>query len=240
MLKSSYKDSQGVTHYHSEPAIQGTDLRTVNLSYNEVAVSPQSELLALVQHNQYTKDYYINQRFIIGYDKVYRIKALNKFYAQNTNDPYGVGLMKIYLELTEISPYDNFEERIAYQSNVNTIVTEEVINDSSEYVLKFEQPEVIPAVLPRTAMRVVPALYRDGVKVEGVELEFSEISLPGLAEHKLELSQYVDYIVQDGALLVSRKKSYPGGPITIKASISAEHSPTHEEMSVAITMGMWN
>jgi len=46
-LGSLWVDSQGISHYHYEPVIQGRELSSVNLFYNETAVSPQSELIII-------------------------------------------------------------------------------------------------------------------------------------------------------------------------------------------------
>ena len=189
-LGSVYVDNQGITQYHYEPVIQGKDLSAVNLFYNEVAVSPQSQLLVIAQHNEFTKKYYINQRFIVGYDKVYRIKAINKFYANSTNDPENVGLMRIYLELTESCIYDNFDTRIAYQNSPGVHLT--TIKDSS-YSIKLSKPEYIPVNLtddPITFTMVV-------VNERGQEFPEINISVDCVLENLpsgADQSNYFDYI----------------------------------------------
>lgn len=232
ILKSSFVDAKGVTHYHEEPAIQGTELRTVGFSYNEVAVSPESELIALVQHNQYTKNYYINQRFIIGYDKVYRIKAINKFYASRTNDPYSVGLMRVYLALTESSPYDDFENRIAYQSKADEVIID---GDTQEgYYIKIESPEVLPSVLRKQPVNITCGIYNKDIK-ESSPIQY-ELSLPQLEEHGLTLDQYVEYTINGDTITLSRKKGYSGGRLSIKAYSVVDS----KEISITFELGMWN
>lgn len=155
-IGSTYQDSQGVTHYHYEPVIQGRELSYVSLHYSETIVSPQSQLLIICQHNDYTKHYFINERFVIGYDKIYRIKAINKFYADSTFKPENVGLMRIYLELTEASAYDNWETRIAYQMQPTVYLDQS--GDTGSYQIAFSTPSVIPSELTDTTLTFTPVV----------------------------------------------------------------------------------
>lgn len=234
-LGSVYVDNQGITQYHYEPVIQGKDLSAVNLFYNEVAVSPQSQLLVIAQHNEFTKKYYINQRFIVGYDKVYRIKAINKFYANSTNDPENVGLMRIYLELTESCIYDNFDTRIAYQNSPGVHLT--TIKDSS-YSIKLSKPEYIPVNLtddPITFTMVV-------VNERGQEFPEINISVDCVLENLpsgVDQSNYFDYIDNgNNSFDLRRKRIYLNGNLQINCKVNKEESPSGEEFSTSFTMVM--
>ena len=234
-LGSVYVDNQGITQYHYEPVIQGKDLSAVNLFYNEVAVSPQSQLLVIAQHNEFTKKYYINQRFIVGYDKVYRIKAINKFYANSTNDPENVGLMRIYLELTESCIYDNFDTRIAYQNSPGVHLT--TIKDSS-YSIKLSKPEYIPVNLtddPITFTMVV-------VNERGQEFPEINISVDCVLENLpsgADQSNYFDYIDNgNNSFDLRRKRIYLNGNLQINCKVNKEESPSGEEFSTSFTMVM--
>lgn len=137
-LGSVYNNGDGTVSYHYEPVIQGKDLTGVNFSYNETLISPQSQLLIIAQHNEFTAEYYINQRFIIGYDKVYRIKAINKFYGNTTYDSENIGLIRIYMEICEdTSEYDDFTNRIAYNSDLMVHVQ---APQEHTYTIQFLQP----------------------------------------------------------------------------------------------------
>lgn len=153
------QDAQGVSTRHEEPVIQGRELSYVSLHYSETIVSPQSQLLIICQHNEYTKKYFINQRFIIGYDKVYRIKAINKFYANSTFLPKEdlssmKGLMRIYLELTEKSPYDDFNNRVAYQMEP-TVYLDHSVNAENCTII-FSTPTIIPSNITEEAIEFTP------------------------------------------------------------------------------------
>ena len=234
-LGSVYVDNQGITKYHYEPVIQGKDLSAVNLFYNEVAVSPQSQLLVIAQHNEFTKKYYINQRFIVGYDKVYRIKAINKFYANSTNDPENVGLMRIYLELTESCIYDNFDTRIAYQNSPGVHLT---TTKNSSYSIKLSKPEYIPVNLtdnPITFTMVV-------VNERGQEFPEINISVDCVLENLpsgADQSNYFDYIDNgNNSFDLRRKRIYLNGNLQINCKVNKEESPSGEEISTSFTMVM--
>jgi len=234
-LGSTYKDSQGISHRHYEPVIQGQDVSSTALRYSETAVLPQSQLLIICQHNETTKNYFINQRFIIGYDKVYRITAINKFYSNSTYDPENVGLMRIYLELTEASPYDDFKKRIAYQK------TPEVIIDTDDNLaalsIKFTKPDKIPTTLTEEPITFVPVLYDEDTKKEyngsKVELEYVLENLP----ESIDPSIYINCQDNgDNTFTLSRKRIYLNGSLKLTFKVLATNSPSGEDISVTFTM----
>jgi len=67
-LGSIITDSQGISSYHYEPIIFTRENKTVDLFYSKYGVLPQSEIYGIVQFNKYTDQYYVNQRFVVGYD----------------------------------------------------------------------------------------------------------------------------------------------------------------------------
>lgn len=212
-LGSLYTDAQGVSHRHYEPVIQGRDLTSVSFSYNETAVSPQSQLLIIAQHNDYTRDYFINQRFIVGYDKVYRIKAINKFYSNSTDNPEDVGLMRIYLELTESSPYDDFENRIAYQSTGKIIIDNKDSEQSENYTIGFTSPEIIPIYLDSAGVTFTPEVRNGDVVVDNttITLECELANLPAT----VDINNYISIEMENGSYTIKRKRVYLRGNLTL-------------------------
>lgn len=233
-LGSVYKDEQGVSHYHYEPVIQDKGLSSVNLFYNETAVSPQSELLIIAQHNEFTKNYFINQRFVIGYDKIYRVKAINKFYSNSTYDPYDVGLMRIYLEITESCIYDDFEKRIAYQNDSEIYISHDK-NDSS-YQLQFTTPEYIPVNLPTEPLLFTAVIKKDdGTEyIKPVTVESNLENLPDGIDPNI----YYSCEVEDNTFTLKRNRVYVNGDLHIKCIIEAQDSPSGEELSFSFDMVM--
>ena len=113
-LGSIWLDENGNRVYHYEPVVQGTSLSSTVPVYSDVAIDPKSQLAIICQHNKYTRDYYINQRFVIGYDRVYKVTNIIKTDALRTYQSEFVGVMTIYLDFDQNSALDDFEHRIAY------------------------------------------------------------------------------------------------------------------------------
>ena len=185
-LGTTYLDSNGVLQYHYEPVIQ-QGITNTGLHYNELANDPSAALTIIAQHNQYTKNYYINQRFIIGYDRVYRITNIDKFYSNDTFNAGNVGLITLYLAIDNIGERDDFVHRVAYNQadDINQVEESRVDN----YYIKIEVPkegsqtdndlsEVLPIVLV-TGDNVFSAhLYNGDEQVEAtIHLDFSIVDL---------------------------------------------------------------
>ena len=239
-LGSVYEDAQGVSHYHYEPVILGKDLSSTSLYFNEVAVSPQSGLVVVCQHNRYTSGYKLNQRFVVGYDEVYRVKAINKFYSNSTNDPMDIGLMRIYMEITEKSHYDDFVNRIAYEEEPKVKIDVDDAHDR-EFRIEFSKPDHIPANLGSEIVEFAPVL-KDSYGSEWNEVSFNvECVLdnwPASREFDQYDNPYFELKKNDNTFSLRRKKLYPNGDITVKCFVPAEGSPTGAEISSSFKMTM--
>ncbi len=227
-LGSLYTDSQGISHRHYEPVIFKKNLSGVNFSYNETAISPQAQLEITAQYNDYTRDYFINQRFIVGFDSVYRIKAINKFDGESTfwDTPRAkgeedisveeVGLIKIYLEYTEKSKYDDFERRIAYQgSDVNI---EDDNAGTEEYNIKFLTPAELPTFITEDPVVYTPIVIdskgtQDTNKI--VRLNYELENLPVI----VDINQYVEINIENNIVTITRKRKYSRGNLILNWSI---------------------
>lgn len=239
-LGSVYKDAQGVSHRHYEPVILGKDLSSTSMYYNQVAVSPQSGLMVICQHNRYTAEYRLNQRFVVGYDEVYRVKAINKFYSNSTNDPRDVGLMRIYMEITERSHYDDFSNRIAYEEEPKVSIEANDEHDR-EFSILFSEPEYIPADLGAAEVRFAPVLrdsYNEEYKGYAIKVECSLENWPASREFDQESNPYFEVRWGDGWFSLRRKKLYTNGDLVVKCYVPAEESPTGAEVSSVFRMTM--
>ncbi len=267
VLGSTYKDNQGVTKYHYEPVIQGRDLSSVGLSYNDVAVAPQSQLVITAQYNDFTRTYKINQRFIIGARNedpnnpghfnggyVYRITAINKFYGNSTYDPENVGLFKLYLELTETSVYDNWDDMIAYQQDATVHVETDTSGSASSdksYTVKFTTPSEIPSSLGETEVVFTPLLisedgteYADYSKyfVASFELEnWPENRFTTKEQSDAKKAEYIQLVSSGGdtepyVFSLSRKRIYTMGDMIVYCCLPAASSPTGEDIKVSFRM----
>lgn len=142
-IKSIWEDhgNCGKTSVHEEPVIQTTKLTSANFLYNEVAVDPKGQLTIIAQHNKYTEQYYINQRFVIGYDRVYKVTNIIKTDSLATYKVKDVGVMRIYLEMDQIGELDDMENRLAYNGRHEEPTPSET---DGNYELVLVKPEFIP------------------------------------------------------------------------------------------------
>ena len=142
-IKSIWEDrgNGGKTSVHEEPVIQTTKLTSANFLYNEVAVDPKGQLIIIAQHNKYTEQYYINQRFVIGYDRVYKVTNIIKTDSLATYKVKDVGVMRIYLEMDQIGELDDMENRLAYNGRHEEPTPSET---DGNYELVLVKPESIP------------------------------------------------------------------------------------------------
>lgn len=246
-IGSTWVDNNNVTHYHYEPIIQKRDLTSTNFRFSDTVVSPESSFVGIVQHNDFTKNYYINQRFIIGYDQVFVIKAINKFYGIGTNDPHEVGLMQIYFEVTEKSAYDNFETRIAYQSKPSIEIQEE---KSDNYLIKITKPEFIPTTLSEAEDgEEYPVLFSASLfngeekQAIAVDVKLELTNIPPIVDVKdpVEYQKFLDrYIkfekINDNDFTLSLLRVYFNGDLNVKCYVPIDKSPTGEEISASFTL----
>ena len=248
---SVYKDKQGISHYHYEPVIQGRDLSSNSFAFDEASVLPQSQLLVISQYNDFTKNYILNQRFIVGARRedpnnpghfidgqVYRIIAINRFYSDTTFNPESVGLLKIYMEITESSPYDDWDNMIAYQSNQEEIHID-TISEDKDYSIIFKTPDEIPADLTSEEIIFTPVIVADdGTEyIENSRNLKTSISLENWPVRKpleeqdifVSLEESVDsdsnYIFK-----LKRNKIYLRGDLIVTVTSPAASSPSGNEI----------
>lgn len=236
-LGSIYIDENGKSSYHYEPVVCTTDLKSVGLTYNNVIVTPNAQIYLIVQHNQYTRDYYLNQRFIIGYDKVYKVKGINNFNSLSTYKPDDVGTMILYADLDEISPKDDFVTRIAFNKegegvteNPSVVPTEP---DEANYSFRLVLPEKMPTELYSTPIEFKAALFNGETEVDAfidVDVSLAGASTP---------TNYYELTTEgDGIFTLRRRKLYNRAPLVIKCCIAAHNSPTGEEMAIQFELSL--
>ena len=256
ILGSTYVDEQGISHYHYEPVIQTRDITTTSFSYSEVSVSPQAHLVIIAQYNKFTSNYFINQRFIIGArtedvkqpghfidGQVYRITAIDKGYNLSTWNTEDVGLVKLYVELTEASTYDDWDNRIAYQND--QIVHLDTETNIKGYSMIFKTPSTIPTDLYAEELIFTPII----VSEDGTH-EYTEYSNLITTTFELEnwpsrrpvtdQSEYIDFTENRTAdsysFSLSRKKLYLNGDLVVRCTIKAEDSPSGSEITTTFRM----
>lgn len=236
-LGSIYLDDRGVTHYHYEPAIQ-EGISNTGLHYDELANDPSAVLTIKVQHNEYTRNYYINQRFVIGYDRVYRITNIDKFYANGTYNPQDVGVITLYLAIDEISNQDDLATRIAYNKAVETTKIDE--DSVDDYSIRIISPKVIPNELSSLGETFEVAL----VNINENKNDDEVVNTPIHIEYSIEDTQpedYNNYIEVDTSVtnkITLRKRRYCSHKLNLKFYISADESPVGKEIITTLTLNL--
>lgn len=164
-IGSIYIDENGNTSYHYEEVVCANSLSATAFNYNNVIISPNAQLTMIVQHNKYTRQYYINERFIVGYDQVYKVTAIDKYGSLKTYDPEDVDLVILYANLDEKSEKDNFTTRIAY--NDGTYQAPPISDDPqpipSDYKIVITKPLPLPTCIGPAAIHIGFALYDNSV-----------------------------------------------------------------------------
>lgn len=213
-IGSIYTDEQGINHYHYEPVIQTTKLLGTTFHFNEVAVDPRGQLTLIAQNNKYTAQYYINQRFIIGTDKVYKVANILKTDSQYTYEPDKAGVIRIYLDIDQAGKQDDFNTRIAYNGIKEEPVVPVVEDD---YILKIVEPENLPEVL--NTLTIKPAVYK-GYEVVSATINIA-CSLAGIYADQADIQDFVKVTDNlDGTYTISRLQE--DLTLTVNITCSAE------------------
>lgn len=151
-IASIYEEEgkQPVLHY--EEIYADTDLKSTGLKNNDTILVANSDIVILAQFNKYTHKYYINQRFIVGLDRVYKVTAISKYNSLTTYNQADVDFVILYLNQEQSSEKDNFETRLAYNKSQEYVVNpqpepEPEPTPVGDYKLVIIKPSIIPSSL---------------------------------------------------------------------------------------------
>ena len=208
-----YTDENGVKVYHEEPVVQGDKLTTTTFQYNEVAIDPKGQLTILAQYNKYTKQWYINQRFVIGTNTVYKVANIIANDTETTYNPEDVGVIRVYLDIDQIGKRDDFVKRIAYNGDLDRPIgdVENAHTEADEKVIKIldanDQQINVPDILLQT-FTFKPALFINNVmSSDAVSVDFS---LAGAYAEMARLGDFVNIAVENGVYTLTKVANDPG------------------------------
>ncbi len=253
-LGTPYLDDRGMLQYHYEPAVQQT-LSGTDFHYNKMANDPSGDLTIIVQHNKFTKNYYINQRFIIGYDRVYRISNIDKFYSNDTFHPENVGLISLHMSIDSIGVRDDFKNRIAYnEGNPISRISGDEIDDyiilvkemgyenengngqkgGNRGAKKGASSDPVEHITVNGEDYLDVYLYNGDERIETpVSMKFEINKVP-----EEEWGKYVDVLNIDGHLFRVVRKQYCAYNLVIKFYIDAAESPIGEQIEATVTVDL--
>lgn len=248
-LGTPYLDKFGLVQYHYEPAVQ-QGISNTDFHYNKMATDPSAALTIVVQHNEFTKKYYINQRFIIGYDRVYRITNIDKFYSNNTYDPKNVGLITLYMAIDSIGERDDFVNRIAYnESNPVEHVHEKKIDNYHIIVREADAQYgfdtnnnslVIPSNKPLAYIKINDSDYLEAYLYDGEDRQNNPISITYSID-KIPQSEWDKYVIidnVDGHMFQIIRKKYCAHNLIINFYIDAADNPTGQRLETLLTVDL--
>lgn len=226
-LGSIYTAPDGTTSYHYEPAIQPNKLNSAGFDYSEVAIDPDSNMTLIVQANKYTRQYYINQRFVLGENRVYKITNIYSFDSRITSDPSSIGVYKLYFVIDQVGELDDMQNRIAYNGKAPD---PKPTSDSGNYEISIVSPEAIPAIIPTGGITIVPQVTDGGVVVQNVDFS-ATCTLSGDNSELVPASDYCSVVDnEDGSFKITRNKVAIGWNAIIKFTsvINGEDGPSLE------------
>lgn len=221
-IASTYADEDGVNKIHYEEIYSSTNLSSTIPNFNAAIVTAKSDLTILAQHNKYTRNYYVNQRFVVGYNQVYKVAAIQNMDSLHTYKADGAGLTILYVNLDQISEYDNFETRLAHNG------AEEDINPSQpvvegEYEFGIVEPKPLPTELYSEEIAFKAQLSVDGKAVEGVSIAEPTLAING-NDDSLYIERYVVMeFVQGTNEFKLRRKKVINKNLSVAISISADN-----------------
>ena len=125
--------SSDKTQYHYEPCIIEDDFKAINTYYDIAINTPQAEIYAILQYNDYTKKIKVNHRFILGEtdledrenNLVFIVKAVRKFKTTATYDEKRNSLVMVAMDRDDIGEKDDLINRIAENAPVFSIISPE-------------------------------------------------------------------------------------------------------------------
>lgn len=225
-LGSIWTDENGNNSYHFEPIIQPSTLSSPGVDFSNVAVDPKGSMMMIAQYNKYTQQYYINQRFVIGHDFVYKISNIIKSDSRTTYETDDVGIMRIYMEIDQVGPKDDMVNRIAYNG-----IKEEPSPQKEEGELVFAIAE--PAQLPEslTSLTFKPQLTLGEVPISSpITVDFT---LVGTYADKAQKEKFVSLVDNgDGTWTATKLKT----DLTLRASF--ECSTTYQDAPYTLNFSL--
>lgn len=219
-----YTDENGVKTYHEEPVVQGDKLTTTTFQYSEVAIDPKGQLVIVAQYNKYTSQWYINQRFVIGTDAVYKVANIIRSDSETTYNPYDVGIIRVYLDIDQRGERDDFVKRIAYNGDLDQPIgdVENAHKNPGEHIIKIldsDNKQInVPDILQQSFV-FKPTLFIDGIMQDGgVDVDFS---LGGSYADRASIDDFVSISETAGVYTLNKVASDPGLILNVKCT-SAE------------------
>ena len=114
-----WKDYNNVVHEY--PCVLEYDTTAASPRVDNNVITPNNRVRVIVQANNDTLPFKVNKRFIFG-DRPFKIIGINNYMIDTINGKQSI--LYIQTQLDEISPYDDFVNNIAYNTNTEETIPE--------------------------------------------------------------------------------------------------------------------
>lgn len=106
---------------HKEPCAIDNDLKYGNIYFNNSVNVPQGTVSVWIQFNNFTKNILVNDRFIIGYNQVYKVKSVINYLSDFTFSPDGSPIIKLEMQVDSILSSDDFVNRVTQSTETDKV-----------------------------------------------------------------------------------------------------------------------
>ncbi|MBQ9318967.1 MAG: hypothetical protein IJR82_04985, partial [Bacilli bacterium] len=203
-----------ITEIHYEPVILENEMKYMQVYYNDTMPVPQAEWYLIMQLNYFTNQIKINDRFLFGImdvnrrdnNSAYKVKAVIKanqehtFIKDHNDEMLSTSLVTFALDKDSISPNDDLENRIAYNTAIYPV---EYNNQHMYYIDVNNQFKDIS--LGKSYMFSAYLCY-DGNVID-VPMNFS-YKLNGVKEENY--NKYFSISITDNTFKITNKKQAKG------------------------------
>ena len=210
------------TEIHYEPCVVEPNMQYVNMYYNDDVVISQATLYVILQHNQYTRNIEIDDRFIIGFNQVFKVKAVNNFLNVTTMDDYSAPTILLSLDKDTTKDTDDFELKITDSEKYNPH-SEPIDN----YVLHFDYNE--DKVFIGETKDYICHLYNNGAEI----FQPITFSIVNTEDNIVPIENYDFAITSDNTFTIKNKKMYNKAPLLIEAQVIIN------EQTIKDTIEIW-
>ena len=223
---SPTRDYNNITEIHYEPCVLETEMRYMQVYYNQTNPVPQAEWYAIMQLNYFTNNVKINDRFVFDVtdlnvrenNHVYKVKAVVKSTAKNTfvkNQEEALkntDLVILALDRDMVAPDDDLETRVAESAPIYEVKT---YDNVYEYYLRLTEPYSNVILLADTENYELNVFYNDEI-VENTEFNITA-SLENVNEE--DWGQYFQLtIIDNNHFSIKNLKTYSNGKLIVTAT----------------------
>lgn len=209
-----------------EPVVVDSELKYMQLYYNQTLVVPQSELYLTAQMNYFSNCIKINDRIILGSvdtnelenNSLYKVKAVIKcastktFVKEGDNGIRDISLVVLALDKDTVADEDNFVKRIPKNAPIY-LIPEKEQNESNEYQIVLDPSDT--KIILGDSRECKTCLSLKGNRID-TEFEY-QIVLNGIKEENWK-NYYIFTKINENSFVIKNLKACNRGTLDVIAS----------------------